>query len=933
MPSIAGTYYLDVFDGAATAGFTPYTVAVAAVTPFVADNASTEGSLAVGHSLIGTLANIDEEDWIAVSLAANQAYEVTVNGLPGEAQIFVGDAAGLPVDDEGNSTSLIGLNSFAQTSEAYFMPSTSGTFYISLQDQTAAAGTTYSVSLAAVSADYTDNPSAPGQVTVGGAVTGTLTNIGQNDWIAVSLTADQAYEITTNGLSQYAQVQVENGAAEGDNSGIGEATTGLYGATVTANDAYFMPTASGVYDIDVSDYAATTATPYTLSVAAVSADYSDNASAPGHVAVGGTTTGTLANIGQDDWVAATLTANQAYEFTVAGLSGDAQVSVQNGQATNSASSIPPSETAAPGGAGLSDTYFMPAASGVYYLDITDPGAITPETYTVSLAAVSADYADNPTTTGLVIPDEGEQIAAPGAAIRPFAGLNIAESSGQTLALTITSSNPANGSFSNLSGGTYDAAAGTYNLFGSPAVVSAALDALTFTPVVGQATTTNFQISVLDVDGVYAADGAVSVVTGQTIAAGTGLTLYGAQSLPAGYMNDGTLGLVDATLTADGAFTNNGQVDVDPSNVTFTGAVTGTGTIDIAAGSDVTFDGSVASTQTIVFQGTAGTLTLNDPLHFEAAVFGSGVTVMAPPCFAAGTRIRTALGTQARVEDLREGDEVETYGGKVARINWIGRRSLAPRRHPRPEAVQPILITAGALGDGLPWRDLVVSPDHAMYLEGHLVPAKALINGFSIRQLNRKTVTYYHIALPEHAVLLAEGAGAESYLETGNRAAFENGGGALTMHPDFAQSLREERGCAPFAESGKAVETIRQRILDRAGIETTSDPDLQIRYKNGQANIVSRSAIPGEIFADPRDRRRLGVKISALKIGRRKIPIDDPALTDGWHDIEADGRWTNGNAIIPPGLLGKAKSIRLTIAASLAYPVLEGPGKQKHVQQP
>jgi hypothetical protein len=180
------------------------------------------------------------------------------------------------------------------------------------------------------------------------------------------------------------------------------------------------------------------------------------------------------------------------------------------------------------------------------------------------------------------------------------------------------------------------------------------------------------------------------------------------------------------------------------------------------------------------------------------------------------------------------------------------------------------------------------------------------------------VTYYHIEFSEHAVLLAENAPAESYLDTGNRAAFENGGKAVVLHPDFAQGLREARACAPFAESGPVVEAVRQAILDRAGIETTGEPDLSIRYENGAAIITSRSAIPGEIFADPRDRRRLGVKIKSLRAGRRKIPLDHPDLTQGWHGAEPDGRWTNGHAIIPASLLAGRK-LHLSLTSTLRYP--------------
>jgi len=290
-----------------------------------------------------------------------------------------------------------------------------------------------------------------------------------------------------------------------------------------------------------------------------------------------------------------------------------------------------------------------------------------------------------------------------------------------------------------------------------------------------------------------------------------------------------------------------------------------------------------------------------------------------PCFSAGTRIATPVG-ETSVQSLAIGDEVCLASGGAARIQWIGRRRINLAGHPRPEAVQPVRIAAGALANGIPARDLIVSPDHALFLDGLLVPAKALINGATITQLNRKSVTYYHLELASHGVLIAEGAGAESYLETGNRGAFENGGPALTLHPNFAQSAREAKGCAPFAESGPAVETIRARILARSGAATTHDAGIEIRFQNGNAIIFSRHAIPAEVTPDPRDRRILGVKIASLTVGGENIPLGHPALTQGWHDAEPDGRWTQGAAVIPAALLNGRVDVKLEIAATLPYRV-------------
>lgn len=297
-----------------------------------------------------------------------------------------------------------------------------------------------------------------------------------------------------------------------------------------------------------------------------------------------------------------------------------------------------------------------------------------------------------------------------------------------------------------------------------------------------------------------------------------------------------------------------------------------------------------------------------------------------PCFVSGTRILNADGKEQPVETLQSGDMVKLHDGTTAPIKWLGYRKVDLHRHPRPETVRPIVIKAGALGERLPRRNLAVSPDHALYLDGHLIPAKALINGFTIRQLTARTVSYFHIELPAHGILVAEGVAAESYLDTGNRGAFENGGTAVLLHPDFAQTWRRAESCAALVEAGPVVERVRQMILDRAGIETSDDPMLRIAWRRGAVVIESRTAVPGEMTADPRDRRRLGVKIGRLAIDGRNIPLDHWALVIGWHDVEADGRWTDGRAIIPARLCKGAKDIQVTLAGALRYPAAAGRGR-------
>ncbi len=161
------------------------------------------------------------------------------------------------------------------------------------------------------------------------------------------------------------------------------------------------------------------------------------------------------------------------------------------------------------------------------------------------------------------------------------------------------------------------------------------------------------------------------------------------------------------------------------------------------------------------------------------------------CFAAGTRIETADGW-VRVEDLRVGDRLVTADGDRQPIVWIGQRVVNCERHPTPETVWPVRIQAGALSENVPVCDLYLSPDHAVFVNGVLIPVKLLINGTTVRQGERDRVRYFHVELPGHAVILAEGLTVESYLDTGDRARF-SGGPITALYPDFAARTWEMAG--------------------------------------------------------------------------------------------------------------------------------------------
>ena len=208
---------------------------------------------------------------------------------------------------------------------------------------------------------------------------------------------------------------------------------------------------------------------------------------------------------------------------------------------------------------------------------------------------------------------------------------------------------------------------------------------------------------------------------------------------------------------------------------------------------------------------------------DRIVFGSAIDVtgfkivngdtVQVACFASGTLIETTHGPVA-VESLTVGDELLTLSGGIGRIVWIGSRTVDCERHPRPETVWPISIEPGAFAENVPSRALVVSPDHGIYHNGVLIPAKLLVNGSTVRQTPVALVVYHHVELQRHDIILAEGLPAETYLDVGDRGTF-SGGKVTAPHPDFSARRWEMAGCAPIVLTGATLAATKSVLAERA----------------------------------------------------------------------------------------------------------------------
>ena len=334
------------------------------------------------------------------------------------------------------------------------------------------------------------------------------------------------------------------------------------------------------------------------------------------------------------------------------------------------------------------------------------------------------------------------------------------------------------------------------------------------------------LSVLDFSGqgVNVTVDAINATALSTIKVENGATLslsgVSASLLTAFIIGDnGTLNAGSALSVASPiTFSGTGGVLTVPEGVALLSPVNG-----LTSGNEIKTTGTVQSftyTPALLSPTTNGTLTVVDTDGMSVSVqldgnytqssfaidANGGISVA---CYCRGTLIATDSG-ETPVECLKAGDRVRTLSGKLSVIRWIGRRSYAGRFLGNNPNVIPVRISAGALGDGLPFRDLCVSPEHAMYFDGILVPARALINGTSIRQARDVTrVEYFHIELDEHDIILAEGAASETFVDDDSRNTFENAAAYRENSP--AAAHKPACYCAPKLEAGHEVELIRRRL--------------------------------------------------------------------------------------------------------------------------
>jgi len=222
--------------------------------------------------------------------------------------------------------------------------------------------------------------------------------------------------------------------------------------------------------------------------------------------------------------------------------------------------------------------------------------------------------------------------------------------------------------------------------------------------------------------------------------------------------------------------------------------------------------------------------------------------------------------------------------------------------------------------------------------GVIMPASTLLNSCTITQVETDEVTYWHLELPRHDLIVANGLEAESYIDVGNRSFFA----ASDSHtpPDRERRTTADY-CRPFSNDGPIVQAVRERLKDRAfalgwTLEEVSEPKMHIvadriviepTFSGQNARfilpaeasdvwLVSETFVPYQVI-DVADYRRLGVQLRTLSVSdglsvNRHISLEDQSLCTGFHAAEENGswRWTSARARLPAELWAECRDIAI-----------------------
>ncbi|MCC7320940.1 MAG: Hint domain-containing protein [Rubellimicrobium sp.] len=194
-----------------------------------------------------------------------------------------------------------------------------------------------------------------------------------------------------------------------------------------------------------------------------------------------------------------------------------------------------------------------------------------------------------------------------------------------------------------------------------------------------------------------------------------------------------------------------------------------------------------------------------------------------PCFTPGTLIATPRGERP-VEELGVGDRIITRDNGIQEIRWVGHKDMSGKALAAAPHLRPVLIRAGALGNGLPERDMMVSPNHRILVSNErtqlyfeesevLAAAKHLVGAPGIVTVDVLSTSYVHFMFDRHEVVLSNGAWTESF-QPGDWSLKGIGNAQRNEIFELFPELKSREGLEGYQAARKALKKHEARILAR-----------------------------------------------------------------------------------------------------------------------
>ena len=249
------------------------------------------------------------------------------------------------------------------------------------------------------------------------------------------------------------------------------------------------------------------------------------------------------------------------------------------------------------------------------------------------------------------------------------------------------------------------------------------------------------------------------------------------------------------------------------------------------------------------------------------------------CFLEGTQIATPSG-MASVEALAIGDQVLTANGVVRPVKWVGHRhhcAADVQAHPN---LRPVLVARDAVAPGIPARDLRVSGEHGLQIDGLIIPAAALVNDSSVRRDDSTApVTYYHIELADHDLVLAEGLAAETFVNVAGRALFDNGAEYDALYGATAAEVTFQTN---RVEEGYQLEAARKMLAGRSLTPVTAPGRLIGQLERLDDGILEGWVTDTDNAHQPVELEVLidGAPVARLLANRYRTDLDNAGLAGG-----------------------------------------------------